>query len=367
MSVFKRANKYWIGFRYNRQRYRRVSPDNSLAGAKAYEALIRQKLARGEPIIEDAPKIPTFLEFSRKWFDVYVKNNNKPSEITNKESALRVHLLPYFGKKELDKISNLDIENFKAKEISGGLANKSINNLLIVLNKCLATSEEWGAINRKPRIKLLKVQPQKFDHLSEDEANALLKNSSGRLHEMILIALKTGMRYGEIIALDWEDLDFSIKKITVRHGIARGVMGSTKSNKSREIPMADSIAELLIKRYKSKGLLFVPDHDNYLTYNLGLKELNRACKQAGIRKVAWHVLRHTFASHLAQNGVSLKVIQELLGHASITTTMRYSHLTSASLIEAIKTLEAHRNTTIIDFGHNVATTPNLPTLKHAIF
>lgn len=357
MSILKRGNKYWINFRFDRRRYRKSSPDNSYAGAKAYEALIRQKLARGEPIIEGKAKITTFAEFSLKWFNVYAKNNNKPSEIRNKEGALRVHLIPFFGKKEINKISNLDIENYKAKEISGGLSCKSINNLLIILNKCLGMAEEWEEINKKPKVKLLKIQPQKFDFLTEEEATALLQSSSGWLKEMILIGLQTGLRFGEIIALDWDDLDFSIKKISVRRGVARGIMGSTKSNKIREIPMSNAIAELLIKRYKSKGLVFVPDHDSYLTHNLCHKELKRACRRAGLREIGWHTLRHSFASHLAQNGVSLKVIQELLGHSNIVTTMRYSHLTSASLIEAIKTLETDKQGQIINLGHNMATIP----------
>ncbi len=357
MSIFKRGNKYWVGFRFNRQRYRYPSPDNTLAGSKVYESLLRQKLARGEPIVEEAPKIPTFSEFSRKWFDIYAKNNNKPSEIANKEGALRVHLIPFFGKKAIDKISNLDIENYKAKEISTGLSNKTINNFLIILNKCLGTAEEWGVLNRKPKVRPLRVQPQKFDFLTEEEAAALLQNSEGWLKEMILIGLKTGMRFGEIIALDWEDLDFSTRNINVRHGIARGIKGSTKSNKIRTIPMAGEIAELMMKRYKSKGLVFPPNHDNYLTHNLCHKELKRACKRAGLRAIGWHTLRHSFASHLVQHGVSMKAVQELLGHSNVMTTMRYSHLTASSLIEAIRTLEPGKQGQSIDLGHNLATMP----------
>jgi integrase len=357
MSVFKRGDKYWVGFRFNHRRYRYPSPSNTLTGAKDYEAQIRQKIARGESIIEEVQKITTFAEFSQKWFNLYVLNNNKHTEVKNKESALRVHLLPFFGKKEISKITSKDIEAYKAKEIATGISFKTINNHLIILNKCLNTAEEWEDIDRKPKVKLLKVQPQKFDFLTKEEACLLLQNSDGRLNEMILIALQTGLRFGEIIALDWDDLDFIARKIIVRHGVADGIMGSPKSNKIREIPISNEVADLMMKRYKSKGLVFIPTHDNYLTHNLCLKELNRAGARAGIRRIGWHTLRHSFASHLAQNGVSLKVIQELLGHSSIATTMRYSHLTAASLSEAIKTLEAPKYTELINVGHNLATIP----------
>lgn len=360
MSVYRRGNRYWVDFRFDKRRYRCPSPANTHAGAKTYEALLRQKLARGEPLFEEIPEIMTFAEFSKRWFDLYVRNNNKPSEISNKESALRVHLIPFFGKKDIDKISSKDVEDYKAQEISSGLSPKSINNFLIILNKCLNTAEEWEYINKKPRIKPLKIQPQKFDFLTEEEADALSQHADGWLKEMILLALHTGLRFGEMIALDWDDLDFAAKNITVRHGVARGIFGSPKSNKMRTIPMTSKIMDIMLKRYKSKGLIFPPTHDSYLTHNLCHKELKRACRRAGLRQIGWHTLRHTFASHLVQRDVSLKAIQELLGHSNIVTTMRYSHLTSASLIEAIKTLEPKKSPTTINLGHNMATIEKEP-------
>ena len=160
MSVYKRNNKYWIAFRYNRQRYRRASPDNTYAGAKAFEALIRQKLAKGElidTVKEKKVNISSFQDFSKQWFEVYVKTNNKYSETSNKESILRAHLVPFFGRKRLNEINGLDVENFKAKEVKAGLSNKSINNFLIVLSRCLKVAQDWGVIEkvcRRGRIKL---------------------------------------------------------------------------------------------------------------------------------------------------------------------------------------------------------------------
>ncbi len=356
MSVFKRNKKYWIGFWYNRKRYRLPSPDNSLAGARAYETMYKSRLLNGEKIKEEPEEVievPNFKKFSKQWFDVYVKTNNKPSEVRNKESALRVHLIPFFGKKKINKINNLDVENYKAKQINTHLSNKSINNTLIILNKCLATALEWELIEKKPKIKMLKVAPQKFDFLEEDEVKSLLAQTKGWLKEMTLIGLQAGLRFGEIIALSWDDLDFSARKIVVRNAIANGIFGTPKNNKVREIPMSRNISELLIKRYQSKGLLFVPYHGEYYTYNLCAKELKRACRRANLRAISWHVLRHTFASHLAQKGVAMKVVQELLGHSSIITTMRYSHINSASLEAAIKTLEDSEEK--INFGHNLDT------------
>ncbi len=162
MSVFKRGNKYWIAFRYNRERYRKVSPDNTLAGAKAFEALLRQKLAKGEPIelIQNKTvKMLTLQEFSGKWMNTYVATNNKPSEQGQKKCMLNKHLIPFFGKIALDKISSLQIEEFKSRKQSIGLSNKSINNILGILGKCLKTAQEWEIVDKVPKIKPLKVAP----------------------------------------------------------------------------------------------------------------------------------------------------------------------------------------------------------------
>ncbi len=354
MSVTKRRNKYWIDFRFDRKRYRRPSPDNSSAGAKNYEAFLRQRLAKGESLEREIKKpesVPTFLDFSKKWFDVYVKNNNKYSEVLNKESLLRAHLVPFFGKKLLDKISNLDVESYKAKKIQAGQANKSINNQLIVLSKCLRVAQEWEVINKIPRIKLLKVQPQKFDFLSTDECQNLIDHCDGVIKEMVIFGLKTGLRFGELIAIEWSDINLSGRIATIQKSIARGRLGSTKSNKIRYIPLLDDIIQMIEVRPKKTGFIFTKGENKPLVQLSCIQQLHRSCKRAGMRNIGWHALRHTFASQLAQGGVSILVIKELLGHSDLKTTMRYSHLTASTVRGAIETLKYTP-------GHNLVTIDN---------
>ena len=363
MSVYKRVNKYWIAFRFNHKRYRKASPDNSYAGAKSFEALIRQKLAKGEPVEIDTKKvdkISSFQDFSKQWFEVYVKTNNKYSEATNKESILRAHLVPFFGLKRLDEINGLDIENFKSKEVKAGLSNKSINNFLIVMSRCLKVAQEWGVIEKVPRIKLLKVQIPKFDHLSESECQTLLDNCDGLLRDMILVALKTGLRFGELIALEWKDIDFSNNQMTVKQSLYRGRMGGTKSNKIRFIPLLDEVCDILRDKARKSSFIFTKDNGDFLIPMLCLRWLHRACEKSGLRKIGWHTLRHTFASQLAQHGVSITIVKELLGHSDIRTTMRYSHLSSSATREAVKQLN-------ISIGHNMATISNTGEEKKLTF
>lgn len=256
MSVTKRGIKYWIDFGFRGQRFRLPSPDNSLAGARNYEAVLRQRLLKGENILTTPETVPLLKDFAEKWFATYVKSNNKPSEYKNKVSGFKVHLLPFFGKFNLDQISAYMIEEFKAKKLKTALSPKSINKFLSMLRIALTTAEEWGLLASVPRIKLLKVPPQKFDYLLPDEADFLLDNTDGLWHDMILLALKSGLRFGEIIALSWEDIDFPHKFLAVRHAIVRGIMGSPKSNKIRYVPMNNSLEAMLKARRKNEDYIF---------------------------------------------------------------------------------------------------------------
>lgn len=364
MSIFKKRNKYWINISFNRCRYRLPSPDNTYAGAKAYESLIRQKLSRGELIKEEKKKVETinFNDFSKQWFNVYVQSNNKKSEIIQKESILRNHLKPFFGRKELIQINSLDIEKYKSDKIKDGLKNKTINNQLTVLAKCLKIAEEWGLLEKIPKIKKLKVQPQKFDFLTEEECKLLLDNSDGIFKEMIFFAIKTGLRFGELIAIDWNDVNLSEQLLTVRRSIVLGEMGSTKSNKIRYIPLTNEICQTLIQRVKKSGYVFSDKLGGHLKQHRCCDNLYSLCKRIGLRKIGWHTFRHTFASHLVQNGVSIKAVQELLGHSDIVTTMRYSHLGPSTLREAVKTLESKKSVNL-NFWHHSGPTLEKTNIK----
>lgn len=356
MSVRKFRNTWWVDFRFNRQRIRKKSPDNTMAGAKSYEALLRRKLSKGEQLdSKEQVAIPTLKDFSQKWFDTYVMNNNKYSEQRQKKITLRAHLIPFFGKLKLDQINSLKIEEYKAKKIESGLAPKTVNNHLAILGKCLHTAEEWiEDLPAVPKIRLLKVPPQKIEFLSKEECELLLSGAKDQWYEMILIAIKTGLRFGEIIGLQWQDINFNINVLTVRQSIVWDIVGSPKSNKERTIPLTKELSTTLARRKESNGLLFIRKNGKSPNQETAIRTLQRICKQVGLRYIGWHKLRHTFASHLAEAGVPIKAIQELLGHSNIQTTMRYAHLSPSVLEDAISKLES--DTFTVNLGQQVGNT-----------
>lgn len=328
MPSRKIKNSWWVDFRFDRQRYRMRSPENSKIGATAYEFLLRTRLSKGEKINEqsETKAMPTFAEFSKKWFDCYVLTNNKPSEQMHKQSALHAHLTPFFGNAPLSEISNQKIEEFKSAKLQLGLKAKTINNLTAILAKCLRTAVEWEIIEKIPRIQKLKVPPYKFDFLTTEEEILLIKTAPGVWKEMIVMAVDTGLRLGEMAALDWPSVNFEKKEIVVRRSFTVKQMSAPKSNRERRIPMTNRVYQMLLNKSERMGLVFTIEPNRPILQNRCLNNLVRICLRANLRRIHWHSLRHTFASRLISHGASLKALQMLMGHSDIQTTMRYAHL-----------------------------------------
>src|SRR5262249_49071209 len=149
-----------------------------------------------------------------------------------------------------------------------------------------------------------------------------------------------GMRQGEIKGLQWPSINWENQSIAVRHSRddRMKMLVPPKNNRERHIPLDVDVYEILHDRKNSTGYVFLDADKEPFDYHRMDRRLTAACKEAGLRKVGWHTLRHTFASHLAMKGVPMTAIQQLMGHSNITTTMRYSHLAPSTLRAAIDML-----------------------------
>lgn len=349
MSVRKRGERWIVDIDFEhpdgaRERIRKVSPVQTKRGAEAYEREVRQALLSGtyNGKEEESKQVVTLTEFAKEFMETYSRNNNKPSEIRNKESALRVHIVPYFGAQRLDQIGERDIERYKAKLLQSGLSPKSINNYLACLRRLFAVAKEWGVIERVPDVKWLKVPPQSFDFLDFDETDAIIDGAEDKWRAMIVVALKTGLRQGELWELRRSDVVQNVGLLRVSRSNFRGQITATKSGKAREVPLCDTAREALIAQLASHKheLVFCEKDGTPINALHCRRPLYRACEAAGLREIGWHVLRHTFASHLVMRGAPLKVVQELLGHGSMAMTLRYSHLSPEAKQSAIHLLDS---------------------------
>ncbi|MEM7675436.1 MAG: site-specific integrase [Myxococcota bacterium] len=298
----------------------------------------------------------TLKTFAPEWLRTYAVVNNRPSEVVSKEMILRVHLIPFFGEQPLDEISAKDIEVYKATKLKPTegkpLKAKTINNHLVVLRRLLATAEEWSLIDRTPSVRRLRPAAPSFDWLNARESRRFLRvidTDYPQWSALFWMALRTGLRRGELFALRWNDIDFSDGSVRVVRSVYRGRLGPTKNGKERTVPMTSTLAKRLkihrvgrgAPRANENGVVFPAANGKMaLHQDQVAKPLGGALRKAGLRRMTFHALRHSFASQLVSAGRSIQEVQELLGHSSIQTTMRYAHLAPERMREAIATLEA---------------------------
>jgi len=286
----------------------------------------------------------TLTEFAEEFIETYAKVNNKPSEVASKESILKRYLKPALGKRRMDQLKLRDIERLKAKLLAKSLSPKTVNNALAVLSKMLRYAKDLDLIDDPPRVRLLKAPKPGFDFLDFEEADQLLDGASynREWYAMIFFTLRTGVRYGELCELRWADVNLKAGRLMVRRSYYRGNVTTPKGGREREIPLSPKTLEFLKRHRHLKGeLIFCkPDGGRRIARRADVA-IKRCCRKAGLREISWHVLRHTFASHLVMNGVPIKTVQELLGHATIEMTMRYAHLSPAVKCDAVATLDRH--------------------------
>jgi integrase len=163
---------------------------------------------------------------------------------------------------------------------------------------------------------------------------------------MITVAVRTGLRLGELLALGWTDVDLKAGRLFVRRAVARGIMGTPKNGRSREVALSKQAAAALEALPRRGSFVFSRADGVMLTKDETKAPLRNALKSAGLRHIGWHVLRHTFASHLVMRGAPIKAVQELLGHSTIEMTMRYAHLSPDARRDAVRLLDLKEPVTL---------------------
>ena len=354
MTVYLRRDtgKYVVHFVYKhpdgrKEVIRETTPFTAKKRAEAYENQLRQELLERDGRPRTAPVLaPLFAIYADEFMETYAKVENKPSEVDNKERTLRVHLKPEFGKKRLDEITKADIKAYRSKKLMSGLSPKTVTNHVTILTKLLAEAEDADLISFVPRVRRMKMPPTGFDFLTVEEANALIDAAEGEWRAMIVVGLRTGLRQGELLGLQWQDVNLDKGFLVVRCSVFRGRVGSPKSNKGRVVPLCDEAVETLTAHRHARGpYVFCGLRGELLTDNLCKWPLKHACEQANLRRIGWHVLRHTFASHLVQSGTSILKVQQYLGHSDIRVTMRYAHLNPELERDSVKALDTYSTPT----------------------
>lgn len=328
MGVYKRGNNYYIDYYANGERIReKVGPIKKIADAKLKKREV--EVIEGKHLdIRKASKV-TFNKLANDFLQIHSRVNKKPLSHKRDEGLIK-NLMEEFSGKKLSEITPKMIERYKEKRkqiVSPATVNREVACLKCMFNKAI----EWKDARENPvsGIELLAENNKRIRYLEREEIKTLIDNCDKYFRPVVITALNTGMRRGEIINLKWENVD-------PKRGII--YLLDTKNGTQREVLMNEVVKKIfteLHRRKKSEYVFTKKDGEHYKDVQ---KFFVAALKKSGIIDFRFHDLRHTFASHLVMMGVDLKTVQELMGHKKIEMTLRYSHLSPAHKKSAIERL-----------------------------
>lgn len=309
------------------------------------EANERELYARGKPLPPPEPvkEVPTLASFVPTYVAHARAEKQKASTIDAKERILANHIIPVLGTMRLDAIGASDVQ--RLKEAVSTFERKTINNITSVLGHLFTVAIDAHVISARPRIKRLRHSPPEPAFFEFDEYVRLLESAKKCSHAILVAVLlggDAGLRRGEILALKWSDVNFQRKQLTVRRSVWKNIEDTTKGGRARHVPMTTALHAALSSHRHLRGQYVVCEEDGS---RLTPREIQSWIERTTTRAVlpptrSLHILRHTFCSHLAMRGAPMTTIQKLAGHATLTQTMRYAHLTVGATDAAIRLLDA---------------------------
>ncbi len=324
----KDQNNFFIEYYPDGRRKReKIGPSRTLAENVLKKRIV--EIAENKHLdIQRNVKIK-FEVFAEEFLELYSKPNNKS---WMKSDLHNVNMLKEsFGGRYLYEINPQMIEKFKSermKKVSPARVNRNLACLKCMFNRAI----EWGKVKENPvkKVKLLKENNKRLRYLEKEECERLIKACADHIKPIVVMALNTGMRKGEILSLKWEDVDLNRDIIHILN---------SKNGEKREIPVNRKLKETLngIKQNPKGPYIFCKNYNGapYQEVKTGFANAMETCK---IENFRFHDLRHTFASHLVMAGIDLNTVRELLGHKSLTMTLRYAHLSPEHKRKAVEIL-----------------------------
>jgi integrase len=301
--------------------------------------------------------------FLTSWLENSVRGSVRKSTYDRNESLCRVHLIPALGRKKLKTLGAADVAGFYRSRLDAGCSAASVYKMHETLHKALKQAVRWGYMTKNPAddVDAPRAHTEEVHPLTRDEARRFLKVVRGdRLEALYVVALHTGLRQGELLALRWEDVDIEEKTLTVRRTITKDggklLIGPTKTAKGRRTvkltrDAAEALREHLTRQleeidglgdyYQPGGLVFASTKGTLLNpTNLRKRSFAPLLARANLPHQTFHQLRHTAATILLLKNVNPKIVSEMLGHASIAITLdTYSHVLPNMQDSAVAAME----------------------------
>ncbi len=372
-GIYRRADGVWcasvdLGYAGGKRR-RKVVYGKTRRQVAEKLATMNQALTAGRPVVEDSRRLGDYLEH---WLIEVVEPERKPATAASYRDMVRRHIAPELGHLRLDRLSATDVRLFlrlkSTQPCARGrpLSSRSIQYLHAILRSALSQAVRDDLISRNvcELVAPPRADEQSFrgSHLEPDEARALLAAADGtRLSAMWRLALTSGLRKGELLALRWDDLDLDRGVLTVRRSVSRQagrglVEGMPKTRESlRTLRLgAGSVAALCEHRerqaaeqslardvWADERRVFATPRGTIIDPRNLNRNLDELCAQAGVPRIRVHDLRHTCATLLLAEGEPLEVIAERLGHSDTRVTSQvYAHVIDDLRVRAADRLDA---------------------------
>ncbi len=296
-------------------------------------------------------KMPTVAEFGARFLE-FQKARTKPLTQVQQNATIHQHLIPKHGRKRLDEFDKNKIDDLVTAWATNSKP-KTINTRLGTIRRMLSLAVEWNFLARIPKVQFLREDDDTPRFLTDAEARSLVEKAEPQWQSMMIVALRTGLRVGELRGLQWGDIDFARRVLEVkRTDPGRRTMEATspKGKRSRTVPLTNDAIEALrgidADRRKSNDWIWPAllkrakeTRSRARSEKGAWAAITRAAKKAKLTDVGWHTLRHTYASALVMRGVPIRHIQKWLGHASVKETEKYSHLSPDAGHDAVNALD----------------------------
>ena len=307
----------------------------------------------------------TVAGYLERWLKGSVRDTVRPSTYERNEQLVGLHIAPALGRLKLKNLTPAHVRWFYREKLDRGLSSATVHKMHVVLHKALGQAVRDGLVPRNvtEAVKVPQVKRKEVKPLSAEETKRFLKAASeagDRFEALYVLAVTTGLRQGELLALKWEDVDLESGVLRVRRTLTRvkGTfsLGEPKTAKSRRsVKLTPTAVEALrahlarqlkeIDRlgslYEDGGLVFATERGTPVNpTNLRKRSFAPLLKRAKLPEIRFHDLRHTCATLLLTKNVNPKIVSEMLGHSSISITLdTYSHVLPDMQDGAVRALE----------------------------
>jgi integrase len=277
--------------------------------------------------------------------------SQRPGSVVAYGSYLRSHLVAAFGSKTLNEITRWDIQNFLAEKLKQGYAGAHVHGMRTTMSKILQSAVEWGLLTENPArgCRIANRTPaKKRNFLMPDQVESLTNALPDPCRTIVLIAVSTGCRIGEILALRWGRVDFAAGSIAIEETYSDG-FGPPKTKSSRRIiPLSESLKKALKERLAASSrtnaedlVLSTRTGTPLSPKNLRNRVLEPTRRKLGLPRISWHSFRHTHTTWLSEAGVSPRGAQAILGHSDVSMTLNiYTQIAPDSQRQAIEKIAA---------------------------